>query len=199
MLRRLVQTAVVALALFSAVRGYAQVQTKGQQVYPGKFTVGLHPLGFQVQNDVGSGASGLFKLSLDFGGLVRNTDKLGIWVVGQLGYSPYSVGTGFFGPAYYYHDVQLSVLAILTFEKLVNIPLVPEVIVGWAFDFLLYPGGTGVAFGPRFGGGFHYYLTKNVGLGVESAFTIGPAIRPSPIANGVYFSWDMLFGARFNF
>ena len=70
---------------------------------------------------------------------------------------------------------------MLTFEKLIPIPLVPFARAGVGGDVLFY-GNTAGAFVLRFGGGVHYYLLKWLGLGVETNFTFGPGFyrRPAP-------------------
>jgi hypothetical protein len=94
-------------------------------------------------------------------------------------------------------DLQLWAFVMLTFEKLIPIPLVPFARAGIGGDVLFYASNAG-AFIFRFGGGVHYYLLKWLGLGVETNFTFGPGFYPNGVTQ-FYGSWDFGLGARFAF
>ena len=142
----------------------------------------------------------------DFAGLLKDMPKLGLWLGGGFNYT---FGTyGAFAALAGSHDIQFWAFAMLTMEKLLQIPLVPFVRAGITGDVFVYSNNanvTGGALGFRFGGGIHYYIIKQVGLGMETNFTVGPGFYPAPIACnagscvGFYGNWDFMFGARFAF
>ena len=177
--------------------------------YPGRFQVGLHPLGAQIA--FGGLSPGGYKLAADLAGHLTDVGKLGLWLGGGF---DYTFGTYTFSFAS--HDVQLWAFVMLTFEKLLKLPLVPFARAGLAGDILLYSPAsrseTGGGFGVRFGAGAHFYVLPQLGLGVETNFTIGGASYPvlpgcvhlSPTGTlggcaGFYGNWDFMFGARFAF
>jgi hypothetical protein len=186
----------ISLVVVLAVGGVAsaQIQKQGSEVFPGKFQVGFSPLGVTVDF---RGAGPGYKFTADFAGRLAERSNLGIYLGGGINYAltpgPTNTPLG--------HDVQLWVFVMLTLEKLVKIPLVPMVQMGVGTDIFLadsnYIGGT---FAFRLGGGVHYYLTKNVGLGVETHFTFGPlAQNLNPTQYTWYGQWDFLLGGRFAF
>ncbi|MFI5289067.1 MAG: hypothetical protein ACHQ17_05430 [Polyangia bacterium] len=216
-LNRMLAVITAALVLVFALPAHAEIQKSGSEVFPGKFAVGFHPIGVQAAFD--STSTSGYKLSMDFAGVVANLSKLTVWVGGAFSYTYPAFGCGngnvivngnvitaggFGGCA---HDVELGVFVRLTFEKLIHIPLVPYVQAGLAGDFLVFGGNTslGGAFAfPRFGGGVEYYLTKNIGLGVQTDFALGPGSYPGCGNNGsncvgFWGNWDFLMGARFAF
>jgi hypothetical protein len=176
------------LLLLIATPSLAGVQ-RGQQVF-NKIQIGLHPLGFQVDS---GGPNGWYKFAFDFSGRLGG-QRVSVWLGGGLNYA----FTG--GPN---HDVQPWMFIMLTFERLINIPLVPLLQFGLGSDVFIDRNGNvqtaSLAF--RVGVGFHYWLTRNVGVGVENHFTAGPQFDPNfnPTRVYGYGTWDMVFGVRFAF
>ncbi len=190
---RSIAVLTVAAALFTAAPAHAQIQTKGPELFSGKLQVGVTIIGFQTGfvNQTPSG----YKLTTDIAGLIAQPGKLSLWLGGGLNYA-----FGFY--ACYVNDcggdLQLWAFVMLTFEKLIPIPLVPFARVGVGGDVLFY-GATAGAFVFRFGGGVHYYLLKWLGLGVETNFTFGPGFYGNGVGTLFYGNWDFGLGARFAF
>jgi hypothetical protein len=182
---------VAVLLVSAAPQARAEIQKSGSQVFPGIILIGVHPLGINLDLRSGDAA---YKLAFDFS--VRVLDaKVGLYVGGGLGYAVAA------RPRFTSHDAQPWVFVLLTFEKLVSIPLVPYLQVGVGTDLFWQDGdfvlGT---FALRIGAGFDYWLTKNVGVGAETHFTFGPTwSNTNPVIASFYGQWDMLFGARFAF
>lgn len=203
-----------SLSLSAPARA-AGIQKSGPQVFPGKFQVGFHPFGFQVAFDDRS--TGGYKLAADFSGMLKGFEKLSLWLGGGLAYGhpTYScfggLGVGVVGRGRgCAHDVQIWVFVRLTLEKIMKIPLVPYVQVGVGGDILLYANGElGGGVPIRVGGGIHYYLLKNLGLGLETNFSMGPGVYPAAGTGigcggagtciGFFGNWDVGLGARFAF
>ena len=183
----------MATALLVAAPARAQIQTHGPELFPGKLQVGFHPLGFQT-GFVDRTPSG-YKLDADISGLIAPESFGGVWLGGGINYA-----AGFYGC--YVNDcggdLQLWAFVMLTFEKLLPIPLVPFARAGVGGDVLFY-GAVAGAFVLRFGGGVHYYLLKWLGLGIETNFTVGPGFYPNGAGTLFYGNWDFGLGARFAF
>jgi hypothetical protein len=186
---------LAAVALLASTPASAQVQSKGPELFPGKLQVGVTIIGFQAgfENLSPSG----YKLTSDISGLVAPVSIGGIWVGGGINYAAgfWNCSNNNFGCG---GDLQLWAFAMLTFEKLIPIPLVPFVRAGLGGDVLFYNNDAG-AFIFRFGGGVHYYLLKWLGLGVETNFTLGPGFYGNNGGTAFYGSWDFGIGARFAF
>ncbi len=92
---------------------------------------------------------------------------------------------------------------MLSFERFLDIPIVPYVRAGLSGDLVYYPGAGAIGGGPgaKIGGGVHYFLTRAVGLGAETAFTVGGASVSNGfgVAWGFFGLWDFTLGARFAF
>lgn len=209
---------VIVSVMCAAPSAHAGVQTSGPEEYPGKFAVGVHPLGFQVPFE--SRATGGYKLDVDFAANVKQLDKLTIWIGGQLGYAHPSFSCGAVVVEGCGHDIEIGAFVRLSLERLLRIPLVPYVEAGIGGDILAYPSSVigngngsnlGGAFSLRVGGGIHYYLLKQLAVGAETHFAFGPGIYPNQ-ATGRFFCgsgnnscigffgyWDFLLGARFHF
>jgi hypothetical protein len=209
---------VVALMLCCALAGSAraaEIQKSGSEVWPGKFMVGFHPIGGQAAFDGFS--TGGYKLSADFSGLIKPMDKVTLWVGGGFGYTypiytcGYVVNNGAVVAGGCAHNIQLIAFVTITMEKLLNIPLVPFVRAGLGGDILAYPSNAGTysggAFDFRVGGGIHYFLLKQLGLGLETNFTFGPGFFPAIVTNngntgtvvGFFGNWDVGLGAIYAF
>ncbi len=199
---------VLALALGGlATRARADaIQREGAQAWPGKFQLGFHPFGAQVRFDGLS--TGGYHMDVDFAARVRELERVSVWIGGGLDWAhpSYSCHSNLTGCAY---DVQLWGFVMITFEKMLGIPLVPFVDGGVAVDVLPYGTAAGTltagALALRVGGGIHYWIIKHLGLGLESHVTIGPGFYPAAVINpggpattnvSLYGNWDLVFGAR---
>jgi hypothetical protein len=189
MIRKL-SLAIPLLLLLSSPVG-AAVQ-RGPQSFPGRLQLGVHPLGFQVD----TGLNGWYKFEFDFVGLLGHGGRTGVWLGGGLDYAvtrPLA------------HDVQPWLLVMLTFERMVRIPLVPLLKLGVGTDLFFGNNGLYTAtFAFRAVVGMHYWLTRNLGLGLETGFTFGPAFNDldppaRPVRVTGYATWDTVFGLRFAF
>ena len=195
---RSIAVLTMAAALLAAAPAHAQIQTHGPQVFSGKLQVGFNPIGFQTGfvNQTPSG----YKLMADVAGLIASPGKLSLWLGGGMNYA-----VGLYS-CYVYNgvasncggDLQLWAFVMLSFEKLLPIPLVPFARAGIGGDVLFY-GNTAGAFVLRFGGGAYYYLFKWLGLGVETNFTFGPGFYGGNAGTLFYGNWDFGLGARFAF
>jgi hypothetical protein len=192
---RSVAVLTLATALFAAAPAHAEIQTKGSELYPGKLQIGVHIIGFQT-GFVDLTPSG-YKVTADIAGLIAQPGKLSLWLGGGMNYA-----FGFYGCYLNGNncggDLQLWAFVMLTFEKLIPIPLVPFARAGLGGDVLFY-NQTGGAFVFRFGGGVHYYLLKWLGLGLETNFTMGPGFYGAGLGTHFYGNWDFGLGARFAF
>ena len=197
-----VATTLLALALLGAAPASpvsaAEIQTSGSEQFPGKMLLHAHPIGVQTGFNFGS-ASG-FRLGFQFAGILSEQDKLTWWLGGEAGYA-----IGFFACGIYSglcgHDFQFGMFVMLSFEKLVPIPLVPYARAGFVGDILVANSVLGGGGGLKIAGGAHYFLLKNLGLGAEIAFTTGlGAISDGRVTSfGFYGSWEFTLGARFVF
>jgi hypothetical protein len=203
---------VLTTLLLSARPAAADIQKSGPEVFPGKFSVGFHPIGVQAAFD--SRSTGGYKLDTDFAGMLKSTDKVSLWLGGGLSYAhpSYSCGVAFAGCG---NDIGFRLFVRITLEKLLKIPLVPYVEAGVGGEILYFanvPNGfanTGGAVPLRVGGGIHYFLLKNLGVGMETNFAFGPGIYPAvggtncggnnTTCIGFYGHWDMLLGELFAF
>jgi hypothetical protein len=184
---------VAAIVVLAAATAGAQVQTHGSEVFPGKYQASIEPIGGQVGFTSRSPTG--YKLFADFAGNVAGAGFGSIWVGGQLDYS--------FGMSACYvvdcgADAALWVYVMLTFEKLIPIPLVPFARAGVGADLLLYSG-LAYAIPVHIGGGAHYYLLKWLGIGLETNVTLGPGLYPQGAGTLFYGHWDAGMGVRFNF
>jgi hypothetical protein len=221
-------TKILPLMLVAAL-GVAQparavevtVQKPGNpQVWPGKFMIGFHPIGFQAAFDEFS--TGGYKLSIDLAYRVKEWSKISLWFGGDLSYALplYTCNDNFSHPGHMEgcaHDLGFMLFVRLTFEKLLTkLPLVPYVDVGLGADMLVFAGsphsnaGTNIGAGIplRIGVGMHYWVLKYLGVGFETHFAFGPGVYPSvgqqidrfcPPNNTCteFFGyWDFLLGVR---
>lgn len=194
----LVLSAVVATAIAApSPAAAAEIQRMGQQTWPGKFLVGVHPLGFNIT--FANPTRGIFKTNLDFAGKVADLSKLTIWLGGEFNV----------GGAANYAQIEPGVFVILSLEKLLNLPLVPYIRggvlggIGFRYGLGNGPGGdtTFGNFWVKVGGGLHYWITKNIGLGGETNFGFGAGVESVNGVNNTTFSgfWEIVLGARFAF
>jgi len=192
---KLWSTSLALCMLLCAAPALAQIQTQGEQVFPGKLMIGFHPLGGSIDL---RGDGGRYKFTADIAGRLATAGPLGIYLGGGLNYGvlPRATNTN--------HDVQVWAFVMLTMERLVKFPIVPFVQAGFGTDIFLidsaYDRGT---FAIRLGAGAHYWITRNVGLGLETHFTFGPEFIANrggrPAVTDGYGQWDILVGGRFAF
>lgn len=200
----------LVLSLAAAGPARADVQSSGPEVWPGKSALTLQ-LGFQnpvswygkqggspggfrllVDYDFRFYDAGSFTLWLDIGAALtlggpcggREREFTGVW-----GCGPYGNG----------HEVEPMAGVRMNF-KVRPIPLVPYVRLDAFFSYIFnrYCGDNGFAFGGRAAGGAKYYLTRNLGVGLETAFTLGPGIYPygAPDTNTVCFVNGLTYDAH---
>ena len=191
---------VITLLTVAVPATAAEIQSSGHQTFPGSLQAAFHPFGFQL-GWTGNEATG-YKMSGDFAGRIVDSDKLSVWLGGGLGYVAWLWGCSL--RAYCgYHDFQFWGFVEFSFEKLVNFPIVPFVRAGVGGDILLYGSVGGALFG-RLGVGAHYFIIKNIGLGLEANFSSGVGFYGnnfgySGIGVGFHGAWDTVLGARFAF
>jgi hypothetical protein len=148
-------------------------------------------------------------MAADFAAILKSMDKLTLWLGGGFAWAHPSYTCGIASTACA-NDVMFDVFVRLTFEKLMKIPLVPYAQAGIGGDILVYDGsnvGGGIPF--KVGGGVHYWLLKNLGLGAYTNFAFGPGIYPvartgmcgpgNSTCVGFYGNWDIGFGGTFAF
>ncbi len=172
---------------------------QGSFVFPGKFFATVHALGVATTFDFPTFP--IYKMALNFGGRIASLSKVTIWLGGELN----------IGGRENYALLEPGIFVMITLEKLLTIPLVPFVRAGIA-------GGAGVHFGYnnggfngnttdgavwlKVGGGLHYFVTKNIGLGGETGFAFGPGFRVDPnnrLFTGFSGYWEFLAGMRAHF
>lgn len=184
---------LAALLVATTKPAHAEVQRDRPQEFPGHVIIGVHPFGFQVNDDL----SGRFKVAIfDIAGLLAHSGRVGVWLGGGLSYA---------GPS---HDVQPWIFVMLTFERFLSIPLVPSLRLGAGSDVFFFNDGYAHAASAAFKAdfGLHYYLTRNIGVGFQSGLTTGPVFyhedrrdRRTPLLVSSYASFDFNVGARFAF
>jgi hypothetical protein len=193
--KKLLSTSLAMCVVLLAAQASAQIQTQGSQVFPGKLMIGFHPLGASVDF---RGDGGRYKFAADIAGRLATAGPLGIYLGGGLNYgvSPRATFTN--------HDVQVWAFVMLTMERLIKFPIVPYVQAGFGTDIFLVDSAYAIGtFAIRLGAGAHYWITKNVGLGLETHFTFGPEFVAArgglaAVTDG-YGQFDFLVGARFAF
>jgi len=202
--RRALTVVVVLVALaITPVAARAQIQKSGSQSWPGKVMLGVHPIGVQAwfANDIVYTGSGLgrgnlygeYKLMIDFSGIIARPGPLTVWLGG--GFNIATAGEA--GNTL----LEPWMFVILSFERLIKIPLVPFVRVGFGGGAIPVDPAAGVV-GGKMGFGLHYWLTKNVGLGLESNFFFGGFLfknNAGDLTSRFAGFWDFGLGARFAF
>ena len=183
---RLAAFAILVSAL-AASTAQAQIQKKGPEVWPGPNELSLH-IGFQnplVGYDL-NGLGGLggppsgFQIKFDYAYRFSNPGRYSVWfdigfssvvggcsvgLVGPLGGYSYSCGGNSFEPG-----------AGIKIKWRTPIPLVPyfKATANFAGIFNRYCGESGFGVVVKPAGGVKYFLTKNIGVGIETGFTFGP-------------------------
>jgi hypothetical protein len=195
------------LSATGSAHAAAELEKAGAEQFPGKLALGIHALGFQAPFD--DRAPGGYELHVDLAGRAKKLGKAGsLWVGGGLSYAhpSYTCAT----PNGCAHDVAVELFVRVTLERLLNIPLVPFLEAGLGGDVLGYSSYSNVGGGVpiRVGAGFHYYVLKQLGLGLETNFAFGPGFYPAATqfcgagratCVGLFGHWDVLAGARIHF
>ncbi|HZS42376.1 MAG TPA: hypothetical protein VFF06_36350 [Polyangia bacterium] len=184
---------VCMAALLFVARPASAELLHGQYHFPGKFMVGARPLGAQVWMVSGGGNFGTYKFAIDFSGKLLDLPKLTLWLGGEFN----------LGGRDSLAQIEPGIFAMLTLEKLLNIPLVPLVMAGLVFPINVFYSGTNDftlgGFGVKIGGGAYYFLTKNIGLGGEIHFAFAGAfggVAGSAIGSGWLGYFDFVSGMR---
>jgi hypothetical protein len=187
----------------------AGVQTHGSEQL-GKVWIGVHPLGFSPFFDSHGNVDTIYKFGFDVLGHIADAGRLSLWLGGELN----------IGGATDYALVEPGIIFQMTFEKLISIPLVPHVRVGLSGGIDNYlnrgvcydqngvpfncPGGNTTAgdFWFKFGGGVHYFIIRQIGLGIDTDFGLGGYFYKDA-ANRTHSAFrgyvDFLAGAVFTF
>ena len=202
-MKRLSLALALPLLLASTPFAHAEIQKNVPQTWPGKIMIGVRPLGAQLSfTDTGFGGTGVFggfggrilyKLGLDVAGIVLNADKITLWFGGELNVG----GRGNLAM------IEPGLFVAVSLEKLLKMPLVPIVRAGISGPLYIPYGYNGsVLFGAfqiKFGGGAYYFLTKNIGVGLDINVGMGPGIVKVNTALDTGFSGyaEFLAGARF--
>jgi len=168
---------------------------QGSFVFPGKFFASAHLLG--VQTSLAIPTYPIYKMALNFGGKIASLSKVTIWLGGEINV----------GGRENYAQIEPGVFVMITLEKLLSIPLVPYVRGGIAgaaaVTYGLNNGNfTGGAVWIKVGGGLHYFVTKNIGLGGETGFGFGPGFTndaANRLVVGFSGYWEFLAGMRAHF
>lgn len=193
----------------------AKVQTHGPEVWPGKNEIAIHT-GFEVGHAIAEG----FRLTLDYAYRVADHGKYSIWL--NFGGALIVGGgcdinaPGVLGCAGWSSGDAVEPFGGVKFKFKTPIPLVPYAKANIVFDYVwntfnyyafdnTYCGSNGVLPGVRGAGGANYFLTKNIGVGLETGLTFGPAVyfgcggpnHGSHVAFAAGF--DMSAGAEFVF
>jgi hypothetical protein len=199
--------AVAALLLALVNRADAvEIQKSGAEQFPGKFMVGVNPVGLQLHftdfgayttaNTIVVGDRVIYKMNLQFAGLLKSFDKVSLWLGGEFN----------LGGRASLAMLEPGIFVQLTLEKLVTkIPLVPIIRAGFSGPIYVPYGFPGVptsgAFEFKVGGGAYYFLTKNIGLGADTNFAFGPGfVKVNNVVGSAFAGyWDFSLGARFAF
>jgi hypothetical protein len=199
---------ICLLATLPAV-ARAEVQKNVPETWPGKVMIGVRPLGLQLQFNqawtvntppfyvYGITDWAMYKGAIDVAGIIARADKVTVWLGGELNFG----GRGNLAL------VEPGLFVQLTLEKLLHIPLVPMIRAGFAGQAYVPYGFTGATTSGailfKVGFGLFYFVTKNVGLGVDTDFAFGAGLVKVPNGGGLNAGftgyWDFLFGARFAF
>jgi|GEM_PF-1918248 len=171
---------------------------RGAFVFPGKFFATVHVLGVQTSLDIPTFP--IYKMALNFGGKIADAGKVTIWLGGEINV----------GGRENFAQIEPGIFVMITLEKLLSIPLVPFVRAGIAGAAAVHydlnnsvnANYTGGAVWLKVGGGMHYFVTKNIGLGGETGFGFGPGFARDNNNNlliGFSGYWEFLAGMRAHF
>jgi hypothetical protein len=207
-----VAAVLVAAMIISTAPARAAVQTRGSEQL-GKVWIGVHPLGVVAFFD---NEDSLYKFGFNVLGHIADASRLSFWLGGELNLA---------GEANY-ALIEPGLVFQITFEKMIPIPLVPHARFGLAGGIDNYygsygagPGGLCVApgggfvpcnnysytagdFWAKFGGGVHYFIIRQIGLGVDTDFALGGFFYKDAAGNHrsqFRGYWDLLAGAVFTF
>src|SRR5262245_14547937 len=175
-------TIILTLTL-AATAADAAVQTKGSQQWPGHVMFDLHLIGgrlFFPQANVTPGTTAAYDMGVGFFGRLH-TGKISVWLGGTFDWFPILSVRNRDCDITCAHELELAVYAMLTFEQLVPIPLVPWVRFGIGGDAFVPNGpfSTFGAFGLKVGAGFDYWLLRWLGIGMYMNFSFGAIFPPN--------------------
>jgi hypothetical protein len=197
-----------AVALLFLTGTPAQAETQAAQL--GRVILDVDPVGGAVwyfyaaphgpyAGSPETQTDGLYKVNIDIAGRVASGPRVGTFL-----------GVGLKAGVKSGHaEAEPRFFVLLTLEKLLRIPLVPEVrlSVGGGADIFYRTDHS--ATGPiiisttdwsiwfEAGVGFHYFVTRHVGLGAELTLAVGPFILAAPPAFSLY--GELIGSARFSF
>jgi hypothetical protein len=200
---------VVVASLWAARPAHAAaVQTHGSEQF-GVLWLGVHPLGgsaFFTNNE-----PSIYKFGFDALGRIAQPGGLTLWLGGELN----------IGGISNYVLVEPGIVFQMTFERLIKIPLVPSVKIGVSGGIDNFYGSSGTCYNPavglfqcgpgysytagdfwaKFGGGLHYFIIRQIGLGFDTNFGLGAQFYKSGGNNFSAFRgyFDFLAGAVFTF
>ena len=225
MSKRLALIAVVGM-LAGAGTARAQIQTRGPELFPGKNEISLH-LGFQSGLTSYTTGNGYFaggepgggRFMFDYGYRVNDLGKFSLWL--NMGFA-FTGGSGagvVYGPhgeylSYGGSGYEMKPFFGVKLKWKTPIPLVPYAKFDGEFAgiFGRFCGDNGIGVLAHVAGGAKYFLTKNIGLGIETGFDFGPAhyngtTFGDPCSNSYYYashtefysSFDLEAGAEFIF
>jgi hypothetical protein len=190
-----VRMVVVAAALLLGARTASAELYHGTYQFPGRLMLGARPLGAQVFLRDFADRFSTYKFAIDFSGKIWDHPKLTLWLGGEFN----------LGGRENLAQIELGVFAMITFEKLLHIPLVPLAMAGICAPInVFYAGGNNFTlggFGVKIGGGAYYFLIKQLGVGAETHFAFAGAFGgPAGTAiSGWAGYWDFLMGVRVAF
>jgi hypothetical protein len=180
---------------------HAQTSSLPASAILGRYMAEVHPLGVELLFDNNGQTAPVYKLGLAFAGKIAEPGRISVWLGGELN----------IGGVANFARIEPGLFVKLTFEKLMPVRLVPFVRFGPVGGIdVIYAGRANYAigdFGFKFGGGAHYFVTRNIGIGLETDIQLGGRFRSvdigfanlSLINSGFYGYWDLLAGCIFTF
>lgn len=210
---------VVAAALFAPLAARADIQKDGPQRWPGKNEISLH-LGWQgslssytssasgIRVYAGSASSG-GRFTFDYGRLLSDAGAYSIWL--DLGFN-FVVGgcnVAFLGANYDCSGAEFRPFGGVKLKFRTPIPLVPyaKLGAGAPIVFNRFCDDNGFGAVVQAAGGVKYFLTRNIGVGVEGGFSLGPVAYRGVSASdaacfskyGYYYDSHVEFYAAYDF
>lgn len=224
--RRLALSVALA-ALLSPLCARAQIQKEGPQRWPGKSEISLHLGGQGAFGSYTSSASGIRvyagsattggRFTFDFGYLLSDMHAYSVWL--DLGFNLVFGGCTVTDFARYYDCAgsEFRPFGGVKIKFRTPIPLVPYAKIGAGAPIIFNRlcGDNGFGGVAHAAGGVKYFLTKNIGVGVEGGFSFGPVAYLGVNASDagcfdkyhyyydshleLYATWDFQVGAEFAF
>jgi hypothetical protein len=194
----------LSLTLLTARGARAETPEAPKSVTLGRYLIEVNPLGLELlfAPPAGlelfldaKGSHAVYSLGLTFAGKVAERSRISVWLGGELD----------IGGIANFARIEPGLFLELTFEKWVPIRLVPffragfigsvDVIYGLLGDFA----GGGIAF--KCGGGAYYFITRHIGVGLETNIALGGHFQnfDGVSDNGFLGYWDLRAGGAFTF